>query len=81
MNSIVLPHPIALPRRPSFQKSLVSCGVGLALSAAFYWGILIKTVPSNEPSILLTPPNQAIYEWEGFHRVAPTAHLNGLNPL
>ena len=81
MNSVVLPHPIELPKRLSFRKSLISCGIGLALSAAFYWGILIKTVPSNEPSILLTPPNQAIYEWEGFHRVAPTPHFENLNPL
>jgi len=94
MNSVVLPppsfsgissvkehHPSAFSHKPLLRKSLIFCGIGLALSAAFYWGVLIKTAPSNEPSLFLAPPNQAIYEWTGFHRIAPTPHFEGLNPL
>jgi len=94
MNSVVLPrnsfagiqsaqepHALVLPKRRILRKSLVACGVGLALSVAFFWGLFIKAVPAMEPFTLATPPNQAVYEWQGFHRVAPTIHFKGLNPL
>jgi hypothetical protein len=81
MNSIALPRPIVLPKRPSLRRNLVSCGVGLALSVAFYWGLFIREVPLKGPPTFPAPPNQALYEWQGFYRVAPAAHLKGLNRL
>jgi hypothetical protein len=70
-----------LPKRPIVRKGIVSCGLGLALSVAFYWGLFIKSIPSMAASTLPAAPNQAVYEWQGFHRVAPTTHFNGLNAL
>ena len=72
---------LALPKRRILRKRLVSCGLGLALSVAFYWGLFIKAAPSDELSTPPAPPNQAIYEWKGFCRVAPTTPLKGLNRL
>ncbi len=59
----------AFPNKPFQRKSLVSGGLGLVLSMAFYWMLLNKTVSTTESPKIPASPNQAVYQWKGFCRV------------
>ncbi len=87
MNSVVLPqshlpgvrfakprHSLPIPRNASSRKSFISGGVGLVLSMAFCWALLNKGLFSMESPRIQFPPDQAIYQWDGFYRVALDAH-------
>ncbi len=82
MNSTVL-RSSSLPRilsdkrevRPLRRKVLGRIGAGLILGMAINWLYgSVKTARLNEATCVFAPPDQAIYEWTGFHRVAPSNH-------